>query len=46
MMLSTLGMIDASDATTYLISTLKGWKIQASEVIDVVDKLTAVDIRK
>ena len=46
MMLSTLGMIDASDATTYLISTLKGWKIQADEVIDVVDKLTAVDIRK
>lgn len=46
MMLSTLGMIDASDATTYLISTLKGWKIQANEVIDVVDKLTAVDIRK
>ena len=40
MMLSTLGMIDASDATTYLISTLKGWKIQADEVIDVVDKLT------
>lgn len=40
MMLSTLGMIDASDATTYLISTLKGWKIQANEVIDVVDKLT------
>lgn len=46
MMLSTLGMIDASEATTYLISTLKGWKIQADEVIDVVDKLTAVDIRK
>ena len=44
MMLSTLGMIDASDATTYLISTLKGWKIQANEVIDVVDKLTAVDM--
>lgn len=45
MMLSTLGMIEASEATTYLISTLKGWKIEASEVIDVVDKLTAVDMQ-
>jgi TP901 family phage tail tape measure protein len=44
MMLSTLGMIDAGSATTYLISTLKGWKISASEVINVVDKLTAVDM--
>ena len=40
MMLSTLGMIEASEATTYLISTLKGWKISADEVVGVVDKLT------
>ena len=39
-MLSKLGMIEAGDATTYLISTLKGWKIEASEVLGVVDKLT------
>ena len=45
MMLSTLGMIEASEATTYLISTLKGWKIEANEVIDVVDKLSAVDMQ-
>lgn len=45
MMLSTLGMIEASEATTYLISTLKGWKIEANEVIGVVDKLTAVDMQ-
>lgn len=44
MMLSTLGMIEATQATTYLISTLKGWKLSASEVIGVVDKLTAVDM--
>jgi TP901 family phage tail tape measure protein len=44
MMLSTLGMIEASEATTYLISTLKGWKISANEVVGVVDKLTAVDM--
>lgn len=43
MMLSTLGMIDSAEATKYLISTLKGWKLQADEVINVVDKLSAVD---
>lgn len=40
MHLSTLGMIDSSQATSYLISVLKGWKIEASEVMEVVDKLT------
>ena len=40
MHLSTLGMIEASDATSYLISVLKGWKIEASEVMNVVDKLS------
>ena len=44
MHLSTLGMIEASDATSYLISVLKGWKIEASEVMSVVDKLSAVDM--
>lgn len=42
--LSTLGMINTSDATSYLISVLKGWKLEASEVSEVVDKLTAVDM--
>ena len=40
MHLSTLGMIDSSQATSYLISVLKGWKIEAKEVMEVVDKLT------
>ena len=44
MMLSTLGMIESSEATSYLISTLKGWKLNANEVIDVVSKLAAVDM--
>lgn len=44
MELSTLGMIDSASATQYLISTLKGWKIEANEVIGVVDKLTSVDM--
>ena len=42
--LSTLGMIETADATSYLISVLKGWKIEAAEVARVVDKLTAVDL--
>ena len=44
MQLSTLGMINSADATSYLISVLKGWKIEASDVTKVVDKLTAVDM--
>ena len=44
MQLSTLGMIESSEATSYLISVLKGWKLEASEVQGVVDKLTAVDM--
>ena len=44
MYLSTLGMEDSTQATTQLISSLKGWKLQASEVMGVVDKLTAVDM--
>lgn len=44
MQLSTLGMIDSADATSYLISVLKGWKLEAEEVSSVVDKLVAVDM--
>lgn len=44
MQLSTLGMIESSEATSYLISVLKGWKLEANEVAEVVDKLTAVDM--
>lgn len=44
MKLSTLGMIDSAKATEYLISTMKGWKLQAEEVSGVVDDLTALDM--
>ena len=40
MQLSTLGMIDSADATSYLISVLKGWKLEVEDVTRVVDKLT------
>ena len=42
MHLSTLGMIESNQATSYLISVLKGWKIEAKEVMEVVDKLTVI----
>lgn len=44
MQLSTLGMISSADATSYLISVLKGWKLEASEIQGVVDRLSAVDM--
>lgn len=44
MQLSTLGMISSADATSYLISVLKGWKLEATEIQGVVDRLTAVDM--
>ena len=42
--LSKLGMIDSADATTYLTSATKGFKLSADEAMGVVDKLTKVDL--
>ena len=42
MQLSTLGMTDAASATTNLISVMKGWKLEAEDVGNVVDKLTVI----
>lgn len=44
MNLSTLGMINSADATSYLISVMKGWKFEAKDIDKVVDKLTATDM--
>ena len=44
MNLSTLGMINSADATSYLISVMKGWKFEASEIDGVVDKLVKTDM--
>ena len=35
---------ESAKATEYLISTMKGWKLQAEEVSGVVDDLTALDM--
>lgn len=44
MILSKLGKIESADATTYLTAALNGYQLGAEKAIDVVDKLTAVDI--
>lgn len=45
MYLARLGMISVDEATKGLTSTLKGFKLEASEAMDVVDKLTALDVK-
>ena len=42
--LSKVGMIDSADAAGYLISSLKGYKVAAEDSMDVVSKLTSVDL--
>ena len=42
--LSKVGMIDSADAASYLISSLKGYKVAAEDSIDIVSKLTSVDL--
>ena len=44
MYLSTLGLMEAGEATSALISVLKGWKLSVDEVIPVIDKLVKVDV--
>ena len=43
-MLSKLGQIEAAEATKALTSALRGYKLEASEVMSITDKLTAVDV--
>jgi len=42
--LSKTGMIESSEAASYLISSLKGYQISAENSVDVVSKLTSVDL--
>ena len=37
-------MIEAGQATTYLTSMIKGFKLEVTDAVDVVSKLTAVDM--
>lgn len=42
--LSKVGMIESSDAASYLISSMKGYKVAAEDSMDIVSKLTSVDL--
>lgn len=42
--LAKVGQIETSDATKYLTSALNGFHKEASEAINIVDKLTGVDL--
>ena len=43
MKLSKIGMINSADATQYLTSALNGYRLEASQASDVVDKLAKLD---
>lgn len=42
--LSKLGMIDAGQATQYLTSMIKGFKLEVTDAVEIVDKLTKLDM--
>ena len=42
--LSKIGDLSAEDATKYLTAALKGYKMEATEAMDVVDKISTVDL--
>ena len=44
MTMSKVGAISAAEATEYLTSTLNGYKMSAQDAMDVVDKMSAVDL--
>lgn len=45
MLLSIVGMVESADAAQYLTSAIKGYQVEAANSIDIVDKLTAVDMQ-
>ena len=42
--LSQVGMIESSEAASYLVSSLKGYQVAAEDSMDIVSKLTSVDL--
>lgn len=45
LILSKIGQIESAEATQYLTSSMKGYQVEAENVIDIVDKLSAVDLQ-
>ena len=44
MILSKVSNIDSADSTQYLTSAMKGYNVEASKAIEIVDKLNSVDL--
>ena len=44
-MLAKIGMIESSQAAEYLISSMKGFQISAEDSMEIVDKLTSIDMQ-
>lgn len=44
MILSKIGQIDSAQSTAFLTSAMKGYKLEASDVLGIVDKLSAIDL--
>ena len=44
MILSKIGKLNSADATKYLTSAMKGYKVSVDDTLGVVDKLSAVDM--
>lgn len=42
--LSKIGLIDSADATQYLTSAIKGYKVEINDAMSIADKLSAVDM--
>lgn len=42
--LSKIGLIDSAEATQYLTSAIKGYKVEINDVMSIADKLSAVDM--
>jgi len=45
MVQSKVGQLDSAESTQYLTSALKGYKLEASDAMNVVDKMSAVDLQ-
>ena len=43
--LSKLALIDSAEATQYLTSALKGYKLEAKDAIGVIDQLVSIDLK-
>ncbi len=42
--LSKIGLIDSAEATQYLTSAIKGYKVEINDAMSIADKLSAVDM--